>query len=273
MSVIICATNIETPLYLLARTEADITLKPLVDSGATANFIHSRFVQRNNLPITKLEKPVSVSTIDGSSISSGKIYHKISLAFCANEKDFREDFLISNIRKRDAVLGTPFLAKHNPAIDWKNLTIEFPGEQLASIDIEGLPSEYKDFSKVFGDDFYTELPPHWPYDLAIDLKEDTVPPFGPIYPMTAAESKELREHLDENLAKGAIENSVSPRAAPVMFVKKSDRSLQLCVDYRKLNNITIKNRYPLPLQSELLEKLQGAMVFTKFNLRWGYHNV
>ncbi|CUA73551.1 Transposon Tf2-11 polyprotein [Rhizoctonia solani] len=91
--------------------------------------------------------------------------------------------------------------------------------------------------------------------------------------MTPAESKELRKYLDKHLAKGTIQHSKSPAGAPVMFVKKSDGSLRLCMDYRKLNNITIKNRYPLPLQQDLIEKLQGVTIFTKLDLRWGYNNV
>ncbi|KAF8598353.1 hypothetical protein BDV93DRAFT_396012, partial [Ceratobasidium sp. AG-I] len=81
----------------------------LLDSGSTANFIHSRLVQKQNLSTTKLKTPVSVTTIDGSSMTSGKIYQKVVLSFELQGQQFTEDFLVSNIGRREAVLGTPFL--------------------------------------------------------------------------------------------------------------------------------------------------------------------
>ena len=83
----------------------------------------------------------------------------------------------------------------------------------------------------------------------------------------------MDEWINEQLAKGYIRPSKSPAAAPVFFVKKKDGSLRLVVDYRKLNAITVKNRYPLPLTQELIDQLSGASVFSKLDLRWGYNNV
>jgi hypothetical protein len=85
--------------------------------------------------------------------------------------------------------------------------------------------------------------------------------------------KALREYLDENLPKGFIRASESPAGAPMLFVKKSDGTLRLCVDYRGLNAITIKNRYPLPLLKETLAKLSRAQYYTKLDLRWGYNQI
>lgn len=253
-------------------TEAEDSISALIDSGSTANFIHSRIVQKLNLPTKKLKIPVSVSTIDGSTISSGKIYRKVVLPFELQGQLFQEGFLISNIGRREAVLGTPFLNTHNPAINWQQRTVELAKESNA-IDLEGLPKEYHDFADVFGEGFFENLPPHRPYDLAIDLKEGTTPLFGPIYATTRQESIALREQIKENLDKGTIRHSTSPAASPVMFVPKKDGGLRMCVDFRKLNAITVKNRYLLPLQSELFEKLREAKIFTKFDLRSGNHNV
>ena len=83
--------------------------------------------------------------------------------------------------------------------------------------------------------------------------------------------KELRTQLDELLAKGFIKPSSSPWGAPVLFVKKKDGSMRLCIDYRELNKVTIKNRYPLPRIDDLFDQLQGASYFSKIDLRSGYH--
>ena len=91
-----------------------------------------------------------------------------------------------------------------------------------------------------------ELPPHRSTDHKIILKEGAQPPFGKMYGMTREELVTLREWLQDNLSKGFIRPSSSPAASPVLFVKKSDGALRLCMDYRGLNAITVKNRYPIP---------------------------
>ena len=91
--------------------------------------------------------------------------------------------------------------------------------------------------------------------------------------MAPAELAELRKQLQELLDKGFIRPSVSPWGAPVLFVKKKDGSLRLCIDYRKLNQVTVKNRYPLPRIDDLFDQLQGASVFSKIDLRSGYHQL
>ena len=101
--------------------------------------------------------------------------------------------------------------------------------------------------------------------------DGTNPGFGPIYSLSTVEQQALREYLDDNLQKGFITPSESPAGSPILFVKKKDGSLRLCVDYRKLNNITVKNRYPLPLIGDLIDKLQDATVYTKIDLRGAYN--
>ncbi|KAL4028422.1 hypothetical protein IC575_011619 [Cucumis melo] len=91
--------------------------------------------------------------------------------------------------------------------------------------------------------------------------------------MAPAELKELKVQLQELLDKGFIRPSVSPWGAPVLFVKKKDGSMRLCIDYRELNKVTVKNRYPLPRIDDLFDKLQGATVFSKIDLRSGYHQL
>ncbi|CAD6885025.1 unnamed protein product, partial [Tilletia caries] len=105
-----------------------------------------------------------------------------------------------------------------------------------------VPVEYHDLLDAFSKAKADTLPPHRSHDHAIDLEPDTIPPFGPIYSLSDLELAALRSWLDEHLSKGFIRPSTSPAGAPILFVKKKDGSLRLCVDYRGLNRVTIKNR-------------------------------
>ena len=134
-----------------------------------------------------------------------------------------------------------------------------------------IPAEYQDYADVFSKTEAHKLPEHRPYDLSIPLQEGTTPPFGPVYNLSPLELDVLRKYIDENLRKGFIRHSQSPAGAPILFVKKADGSLRLCVDYRGINKITIKNRYPLPLIPELLDKVGQATRFTAMDMRDGYH--
>ncbi|SPC63716.1 uncharacterized protein UHOD_11307 [Ustilago sp. UG-2017b] len=134
-----------------------------------------------------------------------------------------------------------------------------------------IPPEYHQYLDVFSRVEADKLPPHRTYDHPIPLEEGKYPPFGPIYSLSEHELKTLREYLEENLAKGLISPSDSPAASPILFVKKKDGSLCLCVDYRGLNRITIHNRYPLPLIDELLDRLREAWFFTRIDLRGAYN--
>jgi len=111
------------------------------------------------------------------------------------------------------------------------------------------------------------------YDLKIEIEDGAKPPLGPIYPLSESELVALREFIDEHLAMGFIRSSKSPFGAPVLFVKKKDGSLRLCVDFRRLNTITRKDKYPLPLISDLLDAPRRAHVFTKLDLKHAYHLV
>ena len=138
---------------------------------------------------------------------------------------------------------------------------------------ELVPPEFLEFADVFSKTDSERLPRRKPYDHAIDLEPGTSPAYSKIYPLAPAERDALAEFVEDNLRKGYIRPSKSPAAAPVFFVKKKDGTLRMVVDYRKLNEITVKNRYPLPLTMELVDALQKAKVFTTLDLRWGYHNV
>jgi hypothetical protein len=136
-----------------------------------------------------------------------------------------------------------------------------------------LPSDYEDFADVFSEEEAAKLQQLEGAQHPIELEPGKDPPWGPIYNLSATELAILRDYIDTSLAKGWIRPSRSPAGAPIFFVPKKDGSLRLCVDYRGLNAITIKNRYPLPLISETLDRLSGAKVFTQLDLRDAYHRI
>ena len=143
-------------------------------------------------------------------------------------------------------------------------------------DVETLtdvPDHLREFTLVFSKESFDTLPEPRPWDHAIELVPGEKPSDCKVYPLSPKEQKELDVFLRENLETGRIRPSKSPMASPVFFIKKKDGSLRLVQDYRALNSITIKNKYPLPLISELIETLRGARYFTKLDVRWGFNNV
>jgi len=115
------------------------------------------------------------------------------------------------------------------------------------------------------------LAPHRPIDHAIDLEPGFKIPYGQIYNLSEVELRTLKAYIETNLSNGFIQRSSSSAAAPILFAKKQDGGLQLCVDYQALNSVTVKNRYPLPHISEMLDRMRGARIFTKLDLRNAYH--
>ena len=136
-----------------------------------------------------------------------------------------------------------------------------------------LPPEYASFASVFLKEATDHIPPSRPYDHEINLDESFKPKIGKVYSLSPEEQKATEDFLDENLKTGKICPSNSPQASPFFFVKKKDGGLRPCQDYCYVNEHTIRDVYPLPLISDLIDKLQGVKVFTKFDVRWGYNNV
>ena len=127
------------------------------------------------------------------------------------------------------------------------------GEPEPDPDLSSIPPEYHEFADLFSKKEADKLPLHRSYDHTIPLEPGKAPPFGPIYKLSPAELEAVRTYITDNLKKGFIRHSQSPCGAPIVFAKKANGILRLCVDYRGLNKITIKNRYPLPLIGKLLE--------------------
>ena len=162
--------------------------------------------------------------------------------------------------------------------------VSFPGkhqtmasklaEQYTTQNSQPIPDEYKRHQQVFGEKESQRFPGPRIWDHAIELKPGAPPTIpGKIYALTQVEQKALESFVQEHLAKGYIRPSKSPYASPFFFIKKKDGKLRPVQDYRKINEWTIKNRYPLPLIPELIARVKGATLFTKFDVRWGYNNV
>jgi hypothetical protein len=137
-----------------------------------------------------------------------------------------------------------------------------------------LPTEYRSFAKVFSEKASERFPPPRPYDHAIDLKPDapaTLP--AKAIRLPADELVAAKKFIDENRRLERIEEGNGPYASRLFFIKKKDGQLRPVQDYRKLNDHTIKNRYPLPLIPDLIAAVRKAALFTKFDVRWGYNNV
>ncbi len=196
------------------------------------------------------------------------------------------------------MLGRPWLISHNPSISWSTGDILkwgngcfpdcfpelptpvkfFPVLPVNSTSIESplenrsidIPTDYAPFS-VFCPKRASQLPPHRPWDCAIDLLPDEPVPKGKIYSLSIPEQKAMEEYISEALQQGYIRSSTSPAASSFFFVAKKDGGLRPCIDYRSLNKITVKYRYPLPLVPSALEQLRGAKIFTKLDLRSAYN--
>ncbi|KAJ1038221.1 hypothetical protein NDA10_006570 [Ustilago hordei] len=134
-----------------------------------------------------------------------------------------------------------------------------------------IPKPYQHLQDVFDEVEADKLPHHTEHDLHLELIEGGKPPQGPLYLKGPREMSKLRRYLDENLEKGFIRPSKSPAQSPVLFIPKKDGGLRLCVDYRGLNEITVKNRAPLPLIEEQLFLLRKARIYTKLDHRAAYN--
>ncbi|SPC65785.1 related to pol protein [Ustilago sp. UG-2017b] len=149
--------------------------------------------------------------------------------------------------------------------------VEMEVEVDKEVTAADIPKPYQHLRDVFDEVEADKLPHHTEHDLHLELVEGSKPPQGPLYLKGPKEMSELRRYLEENLEKGFIRPSKSPARSPVLFVPKKDGGLRLCVDYCGLNEITVKNRAPLPLIEEQLFLLRKARIYTKLDLRAAYN--
>ena len=157
--------------------------------------------------------------------------------------------------------------------DSEDQTVQVNGDRTTTPHVVEVQDILNQFSDVFPRELPTGLPPQRSLDHRIDLVPGAEPPHRAPYCMSLKGLDALKKELQELTDKGYIQPSVSPFGAPVLFVPKKDGGLRLCVDYRALNKVTVHNRYPLPRIDELLDRLRGAKIFTKIDLRSGYYQI
>ncbi|KAL0544441.1 hypothetical protein IC582_019556 [Cucumis melo] len=283
----------------------------LFDSGSSHSFISSAFVSHARLEVEPLHHVLSVSTPSGECMLSKEKVKACQIEISGHVIEVT--LIVLDMLDFDVILGMDWLAANHASIDCSRKEVTFNPPSLASFKFKGggskslpqiisairaskllsqgtwgilasvvdtreadvsLSSEpvVRDYPDVFPEEL-PGLPPHREVEFAIELEPGTVPISRAPYRMAPAELKELKVQLQELLDKGFIRPSVSPWGAPVLFVKKKDGSMRLCIDYRELNKVTVKNRYPLPRIDDLFDQLQGATVFSKIDLRSGYHQL
>jgi hypothetical protein len=148
---------------------------------------------------------------------------------------------------------------------------EEPKKQPENDRMRKVPEEYRIYDKLFQEELDTGLPEHSQWDCEIELVDGATPKFHKLYNLNIKELETLREYIDENLRKGYIRISKSSAGYPVMFVPKKNGKLRMVIDYRQLNNITKKDRTPLPLVTEMRDRLQGKSWFTALDLKGAYN--
>lgn len=153
------------------------------------------------------------------------------------------------------------------------LAVEASKDKIEKSAAELVPECYHEYLGMFEKANSNVLPPHRPYDFRVDLVPGATPQSGRIIPLSPKEAEVSNEMLDKGLANGTLRRTTSPWAAPVLFTGKKDGNLRPCFDYRKLNAVTVKNKYPLPLTMELVDSLLDADRFTSLDMRNGYNNL
>jgi hypothetical protein len=266
-----------------------IPISILFDNGATHSFISARYATTNELPLQTMQKPLIVITPKGP-VEANYMTHRLTLTIMGRE--FWSTPIVLEESNIDLILGMSWLRKAKAVIHCAKGTVELTsskGERFEvkiTITASTRPAIYLVDGKFMGtnicvvrnfpDVFPEELPgmpPDREDEFVIDLLPGTALISKRPYRMSVEELKELKKQLTELQEAGYIRPSSSPWGAPVLFVQKKDGSQRMCVDYRSLNDVTIKNKDPLPRIEDLFDQMRGARVFSKIDLRSGYHQM
>ncbi len=305
VSTINPATQDMKPLSTIVNlTVLDISLPvhALLDSGSTGNFISGDLCRQLKIPTTTNETTYQVHSVTGKPLTRGNVRLKagpVKIRIGLLHKE-QIHLLVLEGATTDIILGRPWFVQHEPQFSWRSSEVLKWGKQcfpdcfpyiphpplnsakdlnLNSTSIESplerqsidIPACYAPFRDVFCPKKAAQLPPHRPWDCAINHVSGEPVPRGRIYPLSLPEQKAMEEYIEEALKQGYIRPSTSPAASSFFFVAKKDGGLRPCIDYRALNEITIKFHYPLPLIPAALEHLCGATIFTKLDLRSAYN--
>jgi len=243
----------------------------------------------------KMKNPLLVKNIDGIVNVGEAITHQVkcNIFFKGHIEKVRID--VRNLGKTEVILGMPWLVAHNPEIDWEKGEVKMmrcppicrKGKQEEKKrevrkvekdeDKETLrklvPKRFWKWKKVFGKKESERMPVRKAWDHAIELKEGFTPKKGKVYSLSREERKEVQAFVEDQLKKGYIRLSKSPQTSPVHFVAKKDGKQKMVQDYRYVNQWMVKNGYPLPLITDILDGVGKRKVFTKLDLRWRYNNI
>ncbi|KAK3510289.1 hypothetical protein QTP70_033153 [Hemibagrus guttatus] len=303
VSALLPDLNVMKPLSIwvsLATSGFCVAATALLDSGSAGNFISGSLCRQLHLHTTATPKVYQIHAVTGRSLRqvcrlAGPLHLQIGALHIEEIH-----LMVLEDSKADVVLGRPWLEQHDPILSWKTGEVLRWGEQcfegcfperpsprfsrvqkiqMHATSVESpfksrsvdIPACYSHFRDVFCPRKASKLPPHRPWDCAIDLVPGEPVPRGRIYSLSLPEEKAMEEYIAEALAQGYIRPSTSPAASSFFFVAKKDARLRPCIDYRALNKITVKFRYPLPLVPAALERLRGASVFSKLDLRSAYN--
>jgi hypothetical protein len=259
----------------------------LFDSGASHSFISSCFVEKHNIPTVLLKLPL-VTRTPGADIHCRLGCCRVRIILSGVE--FLVDLVVLKSKRINVSIGMDWLILHDGHIGCIDKVVHLTnpdgvqvichtrgsGPDLMIFSMEAKTLEEVPVVEEYPDVFPEELPgmpPNRDIEFVIDLIPRTSPIAKRPYRMVASELAELKKQLGELQQSGFVRPSSSPWGALVLFVKKKDGSMRMCVDYRALNEVTIKNKYPLPRIDDLFDQLKGAKYFSKIDLRSGYHQL
>ncbi|KAL4564653.1 hypothetical protein LXL04_028721 [Taraxacum kok-saghyz] len=296
-----------TGTFLINHTYATL----LFDSGAERSFINHEFRQLLTHKSEPLKDKYVVAMANGHLEHTQEILNNCTLTL--NDHAFHVNLMPMTIGSFDVIIGMDWLEPHHADVMCfeKAVRLNLPngdamivygdkaGDNLRIVScikaqkylqkkcpaflahivdkskevkkIQDIP-EVRDFPDVFPEDL-PGLPPKRPVEFRIDLIPGAAPIARAPYRLAPSEMQELSSQLQELLSRGFIRPSFSPWGAPILFVKKKDGSFRMCIDYRELNKLTVKNRYPLPRINDLFDQLQGSTHYSKIDLRSGYHQL
>ncbi|GKE25783.1 putative reverse transcriptase domain-containing protein, partial [Tanacetum coccineum] len=263
----------------------------LFNSGADYSFVSTTFIPLLTIEPSDLGFSYEIEIASGKLVEINKVIRDCKLEIKGHTFDI--DLIPLGDGSFDVIVGMDWLSRHKAKIVFHEKVVRIPlphGEILRFLGekpeekvryLMNLNTEepklkdivvVRNFPKVFPDDL-SGLPPSREFEFRIDLIPGAMPVAKSPYRLAPSEMEEFSRQLRELQDKGFIRPSSSPWGAPVLFVNKKDGSFMMCIDYRELNKLTIKNRYPLPRIDDLFDQLQGSQYFSKIDLRSGYHQL
>ncbi|GJZ70600.1 putative reverse transcriptase domain-containing protein [Tanacetum coccineum] len=279
--------NVVAGTFLLNNHYACI----LFDSGAEKSFVSSAFTPFIDIAPIALNTSYEIELAYGKVIITNTVLRGCTLTLYNHS--FKIDLLPARLGSFDVIIGMDWLSYHRAVIDYCEKIVRIPLSNGKILEVQGerpkkdpgslayIKADEKklddirvvrNFFKVFPDDL-SGLPPVRELEFRVDLIPGASPVVKSPYQLAPSKMLELSNQLKELQEKGFIRPSHLPWGAPVLFVKMKDGAMRMCIDYRELNKLTIKNRYPLPRIDDLFDQLQGACCFSKIDLRLGYHQL